>query len=245
MPERSLIPEKYHILSGSALKTIAVICMLIDHTAAALVDPNGAVLVTILGRSLTLFRLMRIIGRIAFPLFAFLLVEGFLHTHDRKKYALRLGIFALVSEIPWDLALCGGITPERQNVFFTLLVGYAGMCVTEAMEKEERSKGKARYALILLGLLVLSIVIPMDFGCAGFGFILMMYLLRKEPLFRAILSCCILPGRWRAGLSAIPIALYNGKRGFVRGKTLQLVFYAIYPVHLLLLYGLRVGWFGF
>lgn len=93
-------------LSGSALKIIAIVTMLIDHIAAT-------VIIRILKFGgyndglYQLYRVMRNIGRIAFPIFCFLLVEGFMHTRDREKYALRLGCFAAVSEIPFDLAFNG------------------------------------------------------------------------------------------------------------------------------------------
>lgn len=96
-------------VTGSTLKIIAIVTMLIDHTAAVLLHNN---------------MIMRAIGRIAFPIFIFLLIEGAIHTKSKLKYALRLSLFALLSEIPFDLAFNGGAFYfGYQNVFFTLAIG--------------------------------------------------------------------------------------------------------------------------
>lgn len=126
-------------IPGSTIKIIAVAAMLIDHVAAALLTrvliSNGMMY---LGNDMDYNRqwyadngllyaimlLMRLIGRIGFPIFCFLLVEGFQKTGSRAKYALRLGLFALISEIPFDLALKGQVLEfGYQNVYFTLLLG--------------------------------------------------------------------------------------------------------------------------
>jgi hypothetical protein len=121
-------------MSGSILKLIACLAMLIDHMAAFLpgdfMDMKET-LFMIGNKAISLRMLMHYIGRTAFPLFAFLITEGFTHTHDRKKYGINLFIFALISEIPWNLAHTGDLFYARQNVFFTLLLGYLGLCTLE------------------------------------------------------------------------------------------------------------------
>ena len=122
-------------ISGSTLKIIAIITMLIDHIGAgvlgrllvvrgmnevadlnAWIDANSTLVIT--------YQMMRFVGRLAFPIFCFLLIEGFEHTHDVKKYALRLLSFCLISEIPFDLLFNGKILEfGYQNVFFTLFIG--------------------------------------------------------------------------------------------------------------------------
>lgn len=107
-------------VTGSTLKLIAIITMLIDHTAATILDRiliarsigglgnnNTQAAMDFMSDNAVIYgvyMIMRLIGRIAFPIFCFLLVEGFVHTHNKWKYALRLGLFALISEIPFDLA---------------------------------------------------------------------------------------------------------------------------------------------
>ena len=103
-------------ISGYWLKLIAVISMLIDHTSAVILEQ-------IPGLEAPAF-FMRIIGRAAFPIYCFLLVEGFYHTRSRAKYAGRLFLFALISEVPFDLAFSRRMWDfSSNNVFFTLLFG--------------------------------------------------------------------------------------------------------------------------
>ena len=163
MTDTAEIQEKgrWQVLSGSWLKVIAVTTMLLDHLAHFYWSRFPAfrqVLFTVAGKDITPYLLARIIGRLAFPLFAFLIVEGFLHTRNRKKYGLNLFVFALISEIPWNLVHSGTWLYPAQNVMFTLLLGYLGLCAVE------RYKDNWKYLLMsLLALLAVS------------------YLLRAEP----------------------------------------------------------------
>ena len=237
-----ILNDKYHILSGSALKVIAVITMLIDHTGSVFLSGNPIPLFTVAGHTLTLYTVLRFIGRISFPIFAYLIVEGFLHTSDRKNYGLRLFIFALISEIPWNLEHSGTIWYSGQNVFFTLLLGYLGLCVLERIEKEKLS---VNYLLMLLLLMVISVVLRSDYGISGFGFIVMLFILRNNQLYQTVLGACILSSRWKASLAFIPIWLYNGKRGFINTRAKTIAFYLIYPVHMLLFYYIKLKTIGY
>ena len=157
-------------LSGSALKIIAIVTMLIDHIAAT-------VIIRILKFGgyndglYQLYRVMRNIGRIAFPIFCFLLVEGFMHTRDREKYALRLGCFAAVSEIPFDLAFNGKVLEVGyQNVFFTLLLGLLTMMAYDVVMNQSRWSVWKRTALstiaILAGMFAAEFL-STDYGALG------------------------------------------------------------------------------
>lgn len=238
-----LVPEEKRIFSGSVLKTIAVVSMIVDHVAFVLVQRMAMGHLQIVGTKLTLYSLMRCIGRLAFPIYCFLLVEGFVHTHDRRRYGLRLLSFAAISEIPWNLVHTGQLLYERQNVFFTLSLGFIALCLAEGLEKNAERRGL--YALGLAAVVAAGLWGRMDYGAVGVGIILMMYLLRERAVLRAAAGVCLLPNTWIAGLAFVPIALYNGKRGFIRGKAAQIAFYAIYPVHLLILYFLRRHYFGY
>lgn len=238
-----LVPEEKRIFSGSVLKTIAVVSMIVDHVAFVLVQRMAMGHLQIAGTKLTLYSLMRCIGRLAFPIYCFLLVEGFVHTHDRRRYGLRLAAFAVISEIPWNLVHTGRLLYERQNVFFTLTLGFVALCLAEGIEKDAEHRGL--YALGLAAVIAAGLWGRMDYGAVGVGIILMMYLLRERAVLRAAAGVCLLPNTWIAGFAFVPIALYNGKRGFIRGKAMQIAFYAIYPVHLLILYFLRRHFFGY
>lgn len=148
-------------ISGSTIKIIAVVTMFIDHFAACLIESylmsiGGEILssdITIEANKVAYeaFRaqnqtllltdeIMRYIGRIAFPLFCFLLVEGFLHTHSKLKYARNLAIFAIISELPFDLAFWNKpIELNYQNVFFTLLIAFLAMWAIDTVGQCEYS----------------------------------------------------------------------------------------------------------
>lgn len=236
-----MVPERYRILSGSALKTIAVVTMIIDHIAMVLLKDNPASL-TLLNRTVKLYDLMRITGRITFPIYCSLLVEGFLHTRNRARYAVRLFAFALVSEIPFDLAHYGKLFYNNyQNVFFTLLLGFLGLCCLDRLRDEPVKMG----ALLVL-VYGAALVLKADYKVSGLGLIMAMYLARESGLVQGLLAGCILSWwPWAAGLSVVPFSLYNGKRGYIRSRVLQYAFYAAYPLHLLVLYLIRANTVGY
>lgn len=242
-----IIPEKYCFLSGSSLKLLAVIVMLIDHTAAFILylyKPATQPILLLGSHELSLYRIMRYIGRTAFPIFAFLLVEGFCHTRNKKKYGRNLLIFAIISEIPWNLLHSGTYFYNKQNVFFTLLLGYIGMAVIERYQDTKLVLCKIKQTAILLILLLLSILLKADYGIVGFGYVLLIYVLRYNRIFQAILGICFLPSKWIGGMAFIPINLYNGKRGFIKGNISKYLFYGFYPLHLMCLYIIRRIIFG-
>lgn len=153
-------------ITGSTLKLVAIITMLIDHTAATILDrtlmargmgeldaTNPQAVLDFMSENAGLYYLdsfMRLIGRIAFPIFCFLLVEGFKYTHNKWNYAIRLGIFALVSEIPFDLALFNQFLEfSHQNVYFTLLIGLLMLTGFELIR--EKLAGKKWLPLLAAG----------------------------------------------------------------------------------------------
>ena len=174
----------------------------------------------------------RYIGRISFPIFCFLLVEGFCHTHDIFGYMARLGAFALMSEIPYDLAFNGEVLEfTHQNVFFTLLLGVILMYV---LEKGGEWPQKAVEVLLVMWM---AVFFHTDYGYRGILLIFIFYQLRR---FRwAKIGCGaawnLIWNRSIQGYGAfamIPIALYNGSRG----KKMKYFFYIFYPAHLLILF---------
>lgn len=234
--------KRFQVLDGSALKLIAVVTMVIDHAAAVLLRVDAYPMLTWGGRTIFLQEVLRTIGRISFPIFAFLLVEGFLHTRNVKRYAGGLLALAFLSEIPWNLEHSGKLLlPGSQNVLFTLFLGVAGMWAIRDLKDQPKKE-----AGLLIGLLVLSVLLKADYGCSGFGFILMLYLLRERKLlYRAVVGSCFLSSLWKAGFAFIPIGLYNGKRGFAGRGLLKYAFYVFYPLHLLILYWIRASVIGY
>lgn len=221
-------------ISSSTLKIIAMISMLIDHIAYIVIAPvlieNG-----LEGYLYALYRGMRGVGRIAFPIYCFLLTEGFFRTRDRKKYAFRLLLFALISEIPYDLAFYRSVwDPGHSNVFFTLLLSYIMMAVME----EAKTHFQNRWIIMVAYLAAFAVCgrcaewMQCDYGIKGIVAVALFYLFRMnkgEQLLAGCVAFCWEP----AALAAFPlIAFYNGKRGI----NLKYVFYAFYPVHILLLH---------
>lgn len=215
-------------LSGSTLKLIAIITMFIDHVGAAILEqlPTFYTDVTIYRTDLVL----RYIGRIAFPIFCFLLVEGFLHTHNIKKYALRLLGFALISEIPFDLAFKRQVLEfGYQNVFFTLFIGLLTLIAIKHFEKNNVMKILSMFVGILAAQFLHT-----DYAGFGVVFILLLYILRDKMILRNVVCSIAILWELTAPIAFIPISLYNGKRGI----QLKYFFYVFYPAHLLLLYAI-------
>ena len=264
-------------ISGFDLKLIAVISMVIDHFAAVVIwgiiqasyritasmqlSTNfvDQLLVWVAANRelvLGIYETMRLIGRIAFPIYCYLIVEGYKHTKNVAKYALRLGIFAIISEVPFDLALTGRwFSTSYSNVFFTLLIGLLvilGISYVEKFHKwwMERSLdtflGKlfilgAGAIVVFIGGYVAEVFLCTDYGLAGVVAIVIMYLLRNIPWIgfaAAVLALTVLTSSTEivALVGLLPLWYYNGKRG----RSIKYFFYAFYPVHLLLFWLMTV-----
>lgn len=234
---KSLSSDRLRILSGSGLKLIAILSMLIDHSALILA-PALSFMVTplfsFLGKQMSVYYLMRRIGRLAFPIYCFLIGEGYAHTRDRVRYALRLLIFAAVSEIPFNLMVSGTLfSPDYQNVFFTL---FLGVVLIHIYKNVKTSLPKL---LAMLAVLVVTWLLDTDYGVTGVVLILLLYIFRNQRAVQAILAYPMLSGGIAAFCAFLPINLYNGKRGFIGSGAFKYFFYLFYPLHMLLLVGIR------
>lgn len=239
-------------LSGSTLKIIAIVTMLIDHIGATIVESAMYSLVGNQQALMTVYYIMlsmRIIGRLAFPIFCFLLVEGFFHTKNVKKYTLRLFIFALISEFAFDFAFNQSFLEfSHQNVFFTLLIGVLMMWAMEYLKNRFKDNKRAFSVLFVIVAVLASVladIIKCDYGSLGIIVIMMMYIFRNYKILKALTVCSVFALRTNfsiqslAGLAFIPILFYNGKKGL----SLKYFFYAFYPVHLFIL-GLITRYIG-
>lgn len=233
--------ERYRVLSGSALKVIATLSMFVDHTALLLWPKIAPTVLSYRPTEATLVcYAMRAFGRLAFPIFVFLLVEGFVHTRDRQAYGVRLAIFAAISEVPWNLWHVGKVLmPSKQSVFVTLFFAYCGLCLAELVLRARDDTERVRAGAGLVAVFVVTHIAHSDYGAKAVGCAIAMYLLREHEALRAVVSTSCLSNPIYGLCAFVPIGLYNGERGFIRGRTLQLLFYAIYPAHMLLLWYLR------
>lgn len=213
------------------LKTIAVICMFIDHLAYVMLEKG----VGLSGDFYMIDRVMRGIGRCAFPIFCFTIVEGFCHTGNVKEYLKRLLLFALISEIPFDLAFRSSIfSMSYQNVFWTLAFGLAALMIytDPLMDGLKKTVG-------LLACFFVPYLFHTDYSIYGVLTIFSMFCFRKEPLKMCMAGFIVLLLQSRLEVWAVfgflLILLYNGERG----RGMKQFFYLFYPVHLLLLVFLK------
>lgn len=232
-------------LSSTFLHIFAMVVMFLDHAYAIGV-----------GRA----PWMTCVGRLAFPIFSFMLVEGYFHTHNLRRYAGRLLLTAVISEIPFNL-LAGGylIYPFHQNTMWTLLMGLGAIHLNELA----RRRGNALLrvltaAFTVVGGFVLGNILMVDYIGVGVPTALLFYFLRGSGWLKKlgqlagmyILNCVLLggyimhftlfgmnlsfPRQGLAILALLPIWLYRGRQGY-RSRWLQRLYYAFYPLHILLL----------
>ena len=199
--------------SGTALKTIACITMLVDHIGASCIEAGiltpGLDAGTLSQDTLSaypLYRLdmvLRFTGRLAFPLFCFLLVEGFVHTHNVKGYLGRLVLFGILSEVPFDLAFFRTpFFPGAQNVYWTL-----------------------------------ALAARTDYNASGVIIICALYLTRTNRKWQCLAGALLFMFELTAPLAFVLVWFYNGQRGAC-SPLQKKAFYWFYPVHLLVLAGI-------
>ena len=213
--QKQFLSCKFFSFSGYSLKYIALVSMTIDHIGAVL-----------LSYGTPLYTAFRGIGRIAFPLYCLLLVEGYLHTSNKKAYFTRLLIFAFLSEIPFDMALfqfpyvtSASVLMSHQNIFFTLAFAFLAMHMLDYYWYRNQMTGFAWLAV--LG--ILAEFLHFDYGLTGVLVVIILFLCKKfrpetNPWFMAVLT--VLPLFSPGSVSGICVALavpfmvcYNGRKG--------------------------------
>ncbi len=236
-------------MTSFVLKIIAMITMFCDHLGSAMYG------------YITPFNY---IGRIAFPIFAFQISEGFLHTKSLKKYFIRLMAFALISQIPYILFLSVYSNAVRLNIFFTLTLGLIAIWLHDYVHKDISSKldikVKDSFFRVLLKLIIEFIPVTIiciighfakvDYGWWGILLVFMFYYFKENRLamnIAFITMCIIYYGidmiktgfnvvyLWLFAFNILPILFINLYNG-KQGKKLKYFLYIFYPVHLLILY---------
>lgn len=244
-----MLPESKFQISSAGLHVLAMILMLCDH-AWAMLFPAAEWLTCI--------------GRLAFPIFAFMTVEGFFHTHDLRRYLLRLLLWACLAEIPFNVMYGGNILhPYHQNVLWTFLLS---LIIISLIEKCRHRFKPVWTVLIAIGLAAAGFLIGsiamVDYYGPGVLTVLTFYVFRKRTwvnrllqlLCLYVLNVELLGGYFyevelfgytfeivQQGLALaalIPIWLYQGKQGF-HSKAFQYFCYTFYPAHILLLFVVR------
>ena len=232
--------ERSRGLDGGALKGIAAALMLTDHVGAILL-PEVPVL--------------RCVGRLAFPIFAFFIAEGYAHTRDFGRYFRRLAILAVVSEIPFNLENGAVFDLTRQNVLFTFCLALLTLRGLEALGRERGFGRWAGCGLVLAAGFAAGELLRTDYGGWGVVTVALLYLCRdgKYAKLWLLLAMAAVNGLGMGSLTmpvfggempiqifavvALPVIwLYNGQAG---PKGLRRAFYVFYPAHLLVLEGIR------
>ncbi len=223
-------------LSSFALRLLALAAMFVDHAGLALFPAVGA---------------FRCVGRISFPIYCFLLTQGFLHTRDVRAYGRRLLLLAILSEIPFDLLIFGRVAcGMEQNVLFSLLLGLMALYAAEALRGRP-----VQAALVILTLCMAAMAARVSYGWLAIALCLCVYYAGENRLRMALSMAATLllytlslalsgvTASWVlvslcALCSLLPILLYNGRRG-ARNPLFTFLFYAAYPLHLLALVAIR------
>ena len=232
-------------LSAAALHIIAMALMLMDHLWATLLPAQDW---------------LTCAGRLAFPIFAFMAVEGYFHTRNLKRYALRLLLFALLSEVPFDLMYGGTwFYPVHQNVIWTLLLGLLGVHLMETVRKKQKLWVSLPVCAVVVAAGALLGTLGMtDYYGAGvltvfafyffrgrkwwclLGQALTLYWINVELLGGLMYPIRLFGMEFElcqqgfALLALVPIWLYRGRQG-CHSKPFQYACYAFYPVHMLVL----------
>lgn len=222
-------------LTSNQLKLIACVTMLIDHVGAVFFPQ---------------IRVLRLIGRIAMPIYCYRAALGGIYTRSRKKYIFRMALFAVISEVPFDLAFQKRVMDWSYNsVMITLLIGI--LCVMASETFKQKISKPRLWLLPSLGVFLvggaLAELAQSDYGCVGVAFIACFYYFRTNPAATAVSfvfsSSLLVMLRYRsatlpleafAAVSLVFIFLHNGKKGS-DSKALQYGFYAFYPAHLALI----------
>lgn len=227
-------------ISSFGLKIIAAVTMIIDHCGVLFAADNRL-----------LYLIMRSIGRISFPIFCFLLVEGFFHTRNKVKHVMNLVVFATISEVPYDMFKGSFFDTGKQNVIFTLLVGFLVIWafdnILNVTDKETGQRIK-RTDTNIFDMIIILIVMGVGFAIThilnstytfgGVLLIIFFYVAYNKPIGRIASNIFFNVGlysmgvQWLGALSSIIIEFYNGKLGARKWKYF---FYIFYPGHLLIL----------
>lgn len=230
--------KNFQFLSGAELKLIAIISMLADHVNKALIYPY---LESNHGFLAFISDVFDIIGRIAFPLFCFMLVEGYFKTRNRKKYLLNLLLFGVISEIPFDMFTTASFfNMNWNNVMFTLALVLVTVWIIDTLKEKMQKRPKALWylvsILIVLVMCIVSMSLSLDYEHHAILIGYFFYLFHDMPVFAIPFGYVSMFKEPWALLGFGLTLTYNGERG----KQHKMLYYWFYPVHLLILGLLRL-----
>ena len=231
-------PKRWQVFNGAQLKYIAFLSMLLDHVNNAMITPylDGK------GLLLHVSNLLSILGRVAFPLFMFFLVEGFFKTRSRKKYLINLLIFGVLSEVPFDLFTSRELFNKNwNNIMFTLALSLITIWIVDEMKGRLAKKSKALWygasVLVVAVMCAVAMFFSLDYDYHAIIVAYLFYIFYEKPLYGAALGYLSIIKELYSVLGFAATLTYNGERG----KQYKWLNYAFYPVHLLILGLLRVA----
>lgn len=222
--------KKFQIFNGAWLKYIAFTSMLIYHVNNAIITP----LLDGHGFLLHLSNIFSILGRISFPIFIFLIVEGFFKTKSRKKYIINLLIFGLISEVPFDMFTSRTFfNPNWNNMMFTLALCLINIWLIDFLKDKFKNKFSWYFIsiiiVIIFGLLAMFLSLDYDYHAIVLSYLF--YIFYDRPLLGAGLGYLSIIKEVYSFLGFAVTVCYNGQRG----RQNKLFNYLFYPVHIFIL----------
>ena len=221
-------------ISADTLKWIAMITMFIDHVGAVVLEYIPQIELS----SVTLaYYLLRYIGRLAFPIYSFLLVEGYFHTRNQMRYLRDLMIFGAISEIPFEICFMTEVGTGFHNIYWTLALGLGVMMALDYVKKNRYANNTWINLIIMIVGAFIAEYIGCDYGAIGILLIFILYQTRDDRAKQSIFGGIAMLYQVTAPIAFVLTFFYNGERKI---KKYKYAFYAFYPVHLILLYLIRL-----
>lgn len=221
-------------ISADTLKWIAMITMFIDHIGAVVLEYIPQIEIPSVYLA---YFVMRFIGRLAFPIYCFLLVEGYFHTKNPMRYLRDLMIFGAISEIPFEICFLTEVGNGFHNVYWTLALGLGVIMALDYTKKNRYANNTWINLIIMIVGAFVAESLECDYGAIGVLLIYILYRTRDDRAKQSVFGAIAMLYEVTGPIAFILTFFYNGERKI---KKYKYAFYAFYPAHLIVLYLIRL-----